>query len=60
MSQAKPDYFVVCGGELAVWVDAERSIHIKILSDPNHILELNSEAARELADLLLKLAARID
>ena len=46
-------------GDLVLWVDHERTILLRNVSGSNPI-ELNAEEAREFAEVLLKLADRID
>ena len=47
-------------GQIALWTDEERSIHIKAISPHEDPIELNAEEAKELAAALLKLAMMVE
>ncbi len=47
-------------GQVALWTEDERSIHLKAISPHGDPVELNSEEARELAQELLRLASALE
>ena len=51
---------LLSGGEIALWTDDDRSIHIKAVTPFGDPVELNAEEARELAEALTKLASAVD
>lgn len=46
-------------GEVTLWTDEDRSIHLKAVSSFGDPIELNAEEATELANELLRLAALV-
>jgi hypothetical protein len=48
------------GGEITLWIDSDGPMHMKVNSKFGDPVELNADEARELAQLLLKLADKID
>ena len=54
MTNPQPVVHELAGGEIAVWVDG--GIHIKTRNPYGDPVELGQEEARELAELLLRLA----
>ena len=50
----------LAGGEICLWIDDDSSIHLKIKNEFKDPVELNAKEARELGQLLLKLADKID
>jgi hypothetical protein len=51
---------LLSGGEIALWTDDDRSIHIKAVTSFGDPVELNAEEARELAEALVRLASAVD
>jgi hypothetical protein len=50
----------LAGGEISLWIDDDASIHLKSNNKFKDPIELNANEARKLAQLLLKLADKID
>ena len=46
--------------DLTIWVDPGSSVHLKIVSQHGSAIELSGDQARDLADLLVRLAAEAD
>jgi hypothetical protein len=56
----KDGVVTLAGGEIAMWIEQESSIHLKVISPFGDPVELNAEEARQLANALLRLAASIE
>lgn len=50
----------ISDGEIALWTDQNRAIHIKAISAYGDPVELTAEEAKELAAELLRLAANLE
>ena len=60
MSPIQEDYFELSDGAIQVSIQNETSIHIRCISKHGDPVELSSEEARDLSELLTKLAERAD
>ena len=58
--ETNTDVVLFAEGEIALWCDEDRAIHLKAISAYGDPVELTATEARELADALLKLAAIIE
>jgi len=47
-------------GEIVLWAEDGRSIHLKAISSFGDPVELSAEEAKELAEALLRLAAAVE
>lgn len=56
----KDELVTLAGGEVAMWIEQDSSIHIKASSPHGDPVELNAEEARQRANELLRLAGRIE
>jgi hypothetical protein len=48
------------GGEVVLWLEDERAIHLKAVTFFGDPVELSAEEAKELAEALMRLAARAE
>lgn len=58
MTEPKKDYFELGDGQIQVSIHDDTSVHIKALTSFQDPVELSAEEARELGELLLRLADR--
>lgn len=57
---AKNGLISLSDGEIKVWLEDERSIHLKAVTSFGDPVELSTEETKELADVLMRLAARAE
>jgi hypothetical protein len=53
---AEPVVYRLLDGEACVWIEQASSIHLKVVTDSGDPAELNWNDARELGELLVRLA----
>ena len=56
----KNDVVRLSEGEIVLWVEDERVLHLKAISPFGDPVELGAEEARHLAEELLRLAAMVE
>lgn len=56
MSNASEGPYEIAGGEIVIWGDVSGAIFLKLRSQPGDPLELGMDEAKELAEVLLRLA----
>ena len=60
VSLTEPDFHRLFDGEVRAWIEQDSSIHLKVVSPFGDPVELTVDMAREVAQLLMRLADELD